>query len=273
MMPSTWRVRSSSAAPAAASGLEGGVARKATKGRPRLGFWLMSSSQAAVEIAALAGFELVILDMEHGSIADDTADALIPLAKGLGMAVFSRVAAADRVPIQKALDAGADGVIIPQIRDADHAALVTGFAKYPPRGTRGLGFSRIDGYGGAGVKLTDRENRRTHCYPMIETPGALRDAAAIAALRTVDGLFLGPSDLSLTRGRGMLQLTQADFADARAVADAAKVAGKSFTLSGGSDQSWAFACEVGADFIGAADDLSALKAGFGAVAARRLGSG
>jgi hypothetical protein len=70
----------------------------------------------------------------------------------------------------------------------------------------------------------------------------------------------------------MLQLTDADFADARAVVEAAYGAGKRFTLSGASDKSWAFACEVGADFIGAADDLSALKAGFGAVAAKRLGS-
>ncbi|MSP83339.1 MAG: 2,4-dihydroxyhept-2-ene-1,7-dioic acid aldolase [Alphaproteobacteria bacterium] len=248
------------------------MAKRAAKGRPRLGFWLMTSSQAAVEIAALAGFELVILDMEHGAISDETADALIPLAKGLGLTVYSRVAAAARVPIQKALDSGADGVIIPQIQGAEHAAEVTAFAKYPPRGTRGLGFSRIDGYGGAGSKLTERENRRTFCYPMIETPGALADAAAIAALPTVDGLFLGPSDLSLTRGRGMLQLTDADFADAKKVAEAAYGAGKRFTLSGASDKSWAFACKVGADFIGAADDLSALKAGFGATATKRLGA-
>jgi 2-dehydro-3-deoxyglucarate aldolase/4-hydroxy-2-oxoheptanedioate aldolase len=234
----------------------------------------MSSSQAAVEIAAGAGFELVILDMEHGAIADETADALIPLAKGLGLAVFSRVAAAARAPIQKALDSGADGVIIPQIRDAEHAAEVTGFAKYPPKGTRGLGFSRIDGYGrSGGAALPARENRRTLCYPMIETPGALADALAIANLPTVDGLFLGPSDLSLTRGRGMLRLTDADFADARAVADAAARAGKRFALSGVSDASWAFAVKTGADFIGGADDLSALVHGFGAVAAKRLGSG
>jgi 2-dehydro-3-deoxyglucarate aldolase/4-hydroxy-2-oxoheptanedioate aldolase len=178
------------------------------------------------------------------------------------------------VPIQKALDSGADGVIVPQIRDAEHAAEVTGFAKYPPKGTRGLGFSRIDGYGrSGGAALPARENRRTLCYPMIETPGALAEAAAIARLPTVDGLFLGPSDLSLTRGRGMLQLTDADFADARAVAAAARGAGKRFALSGASDASWAFAVTTGADFIGGADDLSALVHGFGAVAAKRLGSG
>lgn len=229
--------------------------------RTKLGFWLMTGSRHALEIASLAGFDLVIFDMEHGSIDDGAADALIPFAKGLGLGVQVRVAAADRVPIQKALDAGADGVIIPQIRDLDHARRVAAFAKFPPLGTRGLGFSRIDGYGRRAKGLVARANRTTLCLPMIETPGALADAPAIARLATVDGLFLGPSDLSLTRGRGMLRLDAADFRDARRVAAAARGAGKLFTLSGASDKSRRFAVREGAAFIGAWDDLSALVRG------------
>jgi len=230
--------------------------------RTQLGFWLMTESHAALEIARIAGFELVILDMEHGAISPEAADVIVPFAKGLGLAVYSRVAAAERVPIQKALDSGADGVIIPQIRDLAHARAVTAFAKYPPLGTRGLGFSRADGYGSNAKDFVRRENRRTLCLPMVETPGALADADQIAALATVDGLFLGPSDLSLTRGRGMLKLDAADFRDARRVARAAKGAGKLFTLSGASDKSRRFAVREGASFIGAYDDLSALVDGF-----------
>ena len=121
---------------------------RARKGaaRPQLGFWLMTESQAACEIAALAGFELVILDMEHGGLGAEAADALIPFCKRLGLAVYSRVAAAERVSIQKALDSGADGVILPQIRDLEHARAATAFAKYPPLGTRGLGHRRCVGH-------------------------------------------------------------------------------------------------------------------------------
>lgn len=228
----------------------------------KLGFWLMSENRQALEIGRIAGFELVILDMEHGAISAEAADALIPFAKGLGLAVMSRVAAAERVPIQKALDSGADGVILPQIRDLEHARVATAYAKYPPLGTRGLGFSRIDGYGSDTKDFIARENRRTLCLPMVETPGALDDAEAIARLDTVDGLFLGPSDLSLTRGRGLLKLDAADFADARRVADAARRARKLFTLSGASDKSRRFAVKTGAAFIGAYDELSAMAEGF-----------
>jgi 2-dehydro-3-deoxyglucarate aldolase/4-hydroxy-2-oxoheptanedioate aldolase len=230
--------------------------------KTKLGFWLMSENRQALEIARLAGFELVILDMEHGAISAEAADALIPFAKGLGLQVVSRVAAAERVPIQKALDSGAEGVILPQIRDLEHARVATAFAKYPPLGTRGLGFSRIDGYGGDAKDFVARENRRTLCLPMVETPGALDDAGAIARLATVDGLFLGPSDLSLTRGRGLLKLDAADFRDAKRVVDAAKGAGKLFTLSGASDKSRRFAVRHGAAFIGAYDELSAMVEGF-----------
>jgi 2-dehydro-3-deoxyglucarate aldolase/4-hydroxy-2-oxoheptanedioate aldolase len=231
-------------------------------GGTKLGFWLMSESRQALEIARLAGFELVILDMEHGALSAEAADALIPFAKGLGLVVMSRVAAAERVPIQKALDSGADGVILPQIRDVEHARVATAYAKYPPLGTRGLGLSRIDGYGRDMKDFVRRENRRTVCLPMIETPGALADADAIARLETVDGLFLGPSDLSLTRGRGLLKLDAADFRDTKRVADAARKAGKLFTLSGGSDKSRRFAVRHRAAFVGAADELSAMTAGF-----------
>lgn len=241
-------------------------AARTTRGT-KLGFWLMSGNQLACEIARKAGFDLVILDMEHGTVSVEAADALIPFCKGLGLEVQVRVAAAERVPIQKALDSGADGVIIPQIRDLAHARVVTGYAKYPPLGTRGLGMSRIDGYGSYGPAFNRSENRRTQCFPMVETPGALADAYEIAKLPTADGLFLGPSDLSLTRGRGLLRLSAADFKDATRVAEAAKAAGKLFTLSGGSRKSLAFARKHGATFAGAYDDLSALRAGFTQAAA------
>jgi len=242
------------------------MAGRATR-KTQLGFWLMSDNRLACEIARAAGFDLVILDMEHGALSPEGADALVPFCKALGLAVQVRVAAAERVPIQKALDSGADGVIIPQIRDLAHARVVTAYAKYPPLGTRGLGMSRIDGYGTYGPAFHTRENRRTLCLPMVETPGALADAYEIAKLPTADGLFLGPSDLSLTRGRGLLQLSAADFKDALRVAQAAKAASKLFTLSGGSQKSLAFARKHGAAFAGAFDDLSALKAGFTQAAA------
>jgi 2-dehydro-3-deoxyglucarate aldolase/4-hydroxy-2-oxoheptanedioate aldolase len=180
------------------------------RGGPARAFWLETAGFAACEIGALVGYDIVVLDMEHGVIAPDAADVLIAHAGRLGLRVYSRVAAPERVPIQQALDSGADGVILPQIAGAAHARPVAAFAKYPPLGSRGIGFSRAMDYGGVGAGFTGAENARTRCYAMIETPEALESCAEIAALEAVDGLFVGPGDLSLTRGRGLYQGADAD---------------------------------------------------------------
>jgi hypothetical protein len=76
-------------------------------------------------------------------------------------------------------------------------------AKFPPRGTRGMGFSRIHRYGGPDDAWVAAQNSGTICYVMIETQGAFDECEAIARMECVDGLFIGPSDLSLNRGRGV----------------------------------------------------------------------
>ena len=228
---------------------------------PLLGFWLETDNLAACEIGALVGYDIVVLDMEHGAISTDAADRLVSYAKRLGLTVYSRVAAAARVPIQQALDFGADGVIVPQITDLEHARAVAAFAKYPPVGSRGIGFSRTMDYGGVDDAFLDAENRRTRCFLMIETPGALCDAEQIAALDTVDGLFVGPSDLAATRGRGLPKESNEDEADARKAAEAAVGRKKRWGIPAGTPKAFAFARDLGADFVTINDDLSALRAG------------
>jgi 2-keto-3-deoxy-L-rhamnonate aldolase RhmA len=106
------------------------------------------------------------------------------------------------------------------------------------------------------------ENKRTLCYPMIETAGAFTDVAAIAALDTVDGLFVGPSDLSMSRGRGSFKFSNADAEDFRTVAAAAKANGKGFGLPAPGAGPFALAAEEGATFVTVCDDITALRLGF-----------
>jgi 2-keto-3-deoxy-L-rhamnonate aldolase RhmA len=176
-----------------------------------------------------------------------------------------RVAEPARPVIQSALDQGAAGVILPQIRDLAHAEVAASFAKFPPRGSRGIGFSRTMSYGGAGDDFIAAENAERLCFLMVETPGALRDAKAIAALDCVDGLFIGPGDLSLTRGRGIFKGTKADRDDLRDVADAAKVSGKLFAAAAPNADYCREAMGLGARFVTVADELSAMRAGFEAL--------
>lgn len=229
---------------------------------PKLAFWLQRASLPTCEIAAFSGMDAVILDLEHGVFDPTEADETIAAAKRLGLTVYSRVAQSERMQIQAALDSGSDGVILPQLRDLAHARQATGYAKYPPLGTRGIGFSRTHEYGGAPADFTDRENRRTLCYAMIETPGALADAEAIAALRTVDGLFIGPADLSMTRGRGPVQGNAADHADWLRAAKAARAKRKPWATVAHDPAALAFTRKHGAAFVTVTDDFSALSEGF-----------
>jgi 2-dehydro-3-deoxyglucarate aldolase/4-hydroxy-2-oxoheptanedioate aldolase len=230
--------------------------------RPALGFWLEYASLPACEIAARLGYGAVIFDLEHGVIPQEDADRLAFACKKLGLAVYSRVASADRVQIQHALDSGVDGVILPQIASASHAREVTAYAKYPPLGTRGVGYSRTMNYGGVTPGFFEAENRRTLCFPMIETAGALAEVSAIAALDTVNGLFVGPSDLSMARGRGAFAAMNEDLTDFETVAAAATKSGKLWALPAPGRTVFDFAVRHGAAFVTVCDDLTALGLGF-----------
>lgn len=234
---------------------------------PEWAFWLETVNPACLEIAAaLRCFDAVVLDMEHGVIDRRSADDLVARARGLGFKAYVRVAAPERVPIQYALDAGADGVILPQIAGLDHAREACAYAKYPPLGSRGMGYNSAM-FGGVPADFVEAENRRIACFAMVETPGALRDAAAIAQLPTVDGLFIGPSDLSLARGRGLFGAREADFADFDAVVAAAS--GKRWGMPATRAETIAYATGKAASLIVIADDLSAMKAGLAQAATLR----
>jgi 2-keto-3-deoxy-L-rhamnonate aldolase RhmA len=227
-----------------------------------IAFWLESDSQKACEIAKLAGFDIVIFDMEHGVLNEMALDRLVPYCGSLGLDTYVRVSEATQPRIQAALDIGANGVILPQIRDLAHARSVAGFAKYPPLGLRGMGYSRTMAYAGPDERYVNKENRERQCFVMIETQGALDDAAAIARLPFVDGLFVGPSDLSLARGRGVFQSTPADLADLKAIAKAAQAASKTWAAAAGHAGYRKAALALGPVFVTVADDLSALATGF-----------
>lgn len=192
--------------------------------------WLSGPNVPAAEIAAHIGYTVAVLDIEHGGFDLDALDRFIPLLKGLGFEVIAKVLGPERGPIQQALDFGADAVVIPHILDVDHARRVCAFAKFPSRGDRSFAGGRTVAYGGPDDQWFHDQDARTRCYPMIEHAGALRDIEAILALDTVDGVFIGPSDLSLRRDRGAYKRTPADFADLKVVADAADKADKRWLL-------------------------------------------
>jgi len=240
------------------------VTRKAAAGKqrnPAIGCWITSPTHWACEMAAAIGYDAVLIDLEHGTITAESADRLIAHSRALGLGVYVRVASPDRVPIQQTLDAGAHGIILPQVRDLEHARIGSRYAKYPKLGLRGMGTPRSLNYGATPDDFVASENERTKCLVMIETPGALRDVAEIAALETVDGLFMGPYDLSLTRGRGQYAAGKEDRKDADRIAAAAAKAGKFLGMPVGDARGVRLAKSYQAGMISIAEDLGALNAG------------
>lgn len=229
---------------------------------PDLGFWLMSPNEEACEIASILGYGTAIIDMEHGAFDPAGAALTITVCKALRLRVLTRVDSAERVPIQHALDFGSDGVILPQIVDLAHAKQATAYAKYPPLGRRGFGGGKTVRYLPTPQHFVEDENRRISCWAMIETATALRDVEAIAALDTVDGLFIGPNDLSLARGRGEYKSDGQDHDDIASIADAAQKAGKPWAMPIATPEDRDFSRQRGIAFMAIADDRTALREGF-----------
>lgn len=228
---------------------------------PLIGAWLQTPSPWVCEILASVGFDAVFIDGEHGTLTHQTIDPIVALAKALKLQVFYRVATADRPHIQQALDSGADGLVLPQIRDLKHAGEAAAFAKYPPLGSRGMGMPRSLNYGDTPPNFVAGENKRTKSFIMIETPGALEAVHEIAALPTVDGLFMGPYDLSLTRGRGQYNVTEADREDAETIALATTSAKKLLGMPVFSKHDIALARNHRAHVVTITDDMSVLVEG------------
>lgn len=216
--------------------------------RRKQGAWLSDGSTAVGEIVASLGFDFVVLDVEHGSFDLTTLERFIPLLRGLGLEVLSKVLVPERGAIQQALDFGSDGVIIPHIESVEHAELITSFGKFPPLGSRSLAGGRTMGYGGYDDEWVDRQNQDIKVFPMVEDPGALRDVERIAALPTVDGIFIGPGDLSQTSGRGAYARTDEDFDDFQAVVSAVRANRKQWVFPAWSTVEKQFAVSEDADY-------------------------
>ncbi len=223
--------------------------------------WLSTPHQAMMEIARDIGFGHVVLDIEHGLFDLEATDRIIALGKALGMKVHAKVLGPETIPIQQALDMGCDSVIIPHIGNVAHAREVTRAAKYPPLGKRSFSGTRPARYNVVKPDYYERENTATRCYPMVESAAALQDVEAILALPTVDGLFMGPSDLSLDSGRGAYRNTDADKADLRRVAAAAKAAGKPWIMPAWTKAERDYATDLGADYLVVADEYGSLILG------------
>jgi 2-keto-3-deoxy-L-rhamnonate aldolase RhmA len=174
-------------------------------GEPTVGTWLQLGSLPAARLLAAQGlFDWLLVDFEHtpidlgtaaailGSVADVSSGRVTPLA---------RVANASAASIKQALDAGAQGVLVPMVESAEEVEAVVRHARFPPAGERGAG--GLTPHLGLGVSRPEylrRANEQTLVGVQIETRGALEDVERILDVPGVDLCFIGPNDLHLALG-------------------------------------------------------------------------
>jgi 2-keto-3-deoxy-L-rhamnonate aldolase RhmA len=165
------------------------------------GTFLNLGSSPAVEIAAGLGFDWLLLDLEHGSGSWADLRPLLLAVAGTAAAPIVRVRSADADDVKFVMDSGAAGVMFPYIANAAEAARAVSLMKYPPEGARGVAqVIRATDYGRRWQAYLAEANARSLVVVQIETPEAVAEADAIAAVPGVDVLFVGPMDLSVNMG-------------------------------------------------------------------------
>lgn len=169
-------------------------------GRAQIGLWSSLSSNIVAELCAGAGFDWILLDMEHSPNDLESLVTQLQAVQPYPTHAVVRVPWNDAVMLKRVLDVGAQSVLVPMIDDAGQAAAAVAAMRYPPQGIRGVGgttratrWGRIPGYA--------RNAERELCILLqVETAQALDRIEEIAAVDGVDGIFIGPADLHASFG-------------------------------------------------------------------------
>ena len=175
-------------------------------GKPAIGTFFSSGNAAMMECLGYTGLDFAVIDTEHGPFDTETMQDLIRAAEHAGLAPVVRIADVTHKEIQRAADCGAQGLIIPCLRSLDDFKKAVDLAKYAPAGNRGFikgrgaGFGYADWTKGPLEEYFARSNEKLMLIPQCETVEALEQIEEIAALPGVDGIFIGPFDLSTTMG-------------------------------------------------------------------------
>ncbi len=165
------------------------------------GTFLNLGSTAAVEIAAGAGFDWLLIDLEHGSGSLADLRTMLMACREAAAAPVVRIRSVDADTVKFVMDSGAAGIMFPFVSSPEEARQAVACMKYPPQGTRGVaGIIRATNYGRDWKQYFSEANELSLVVVQIETQAAVDASAEIAAVEGVDVLFVGPLDLSVSLG-------------------------------------------------------------------------
>lgn len=152
---------------------------------------------------ATAGFDYVYIDMEHSSFSIETVADMMAAAKATDMMAFVRTPGLGRLELQRPLDAGADGLLIPQVQTADEVRQIVAYMKYYPNGERGMALRRAHSSFAKqpAAQYMTHANEESMVIIQLESKVAMRDIEQLVSVPGVDAAFIGPADLSQSYGK------------------------------------------------------------------------
>ena len=164
-----------------------------------LGSWITLAHPAIVEIMANAGFEWLVVDLEHSVITIREAEELIRVIDLHGVKPYVRLTTNDPNQIKRVMDAGARGIIVPMVKSADDVERAAKAMYYPPKGTRGIGLARAQGYGST-FEMYLKDHVNFDLIIQIEHIDAVNNLEEILSSTALTGFIVGPYDLSGSMG-------------------------------------------------------------------------
>lgn len=224
---------------------------------PAVGAWATFGDPAAAELLAHLGFDFVVVEREHAANDLETTEDMVRAVDAADgeAAALVRVVENDRAEFKRVLDCGPAGVLVPMVETAAEAREVVRATTYPPEGVRGVAGGRAADYGLSTDEYVATADERLVRLVQVETPRGVENAADIAAVDGVDGLFVGPADLGQSVGEGDL-----DAAVERIVAAAGEAGVPVGSVCGGAD-GVAEKLDWGLDYLIASVDRAAVTAG------------
>lgn len=197
-------------------------------GERLVGTFVKTPSYEIIEMLSISGLDFVCLDAEHSAYDRRSMDACLAMARALDFPAIVRVAAGSHENILQALDSGAVGVVVPHVTDKARAVDVARAARF---GLGGRGFAGATRWAGLGSKsmpeVLAQSAAETFVLAQIEEPAGVEAAAEIAAVDGIDGLFIGPSDLSVSYGKTDTNSPELHAAY-KTAGEATRAAGKAF---------------------------------------------
>ena len=174
--------------------------QKLKKNEPIYGLWVTLESVSITEMAVALGLDWVLIDAEHGHLDWKDINSHISAALRSDTVVLVRIAERSTILCKRALDIGADGIMIPWMEKVEEVEEAVRDCLYPPEGRRGIGGERASAWGQCLNEHTAEANENVLIVPMIESIAAIPNVPSMCKIDGIDMFFFGPADFSSTAG-------------------------------------------------------------------------